>query len=71
VGGFYSSSGHLSLRGIVFLATGVVFDTPTQAAAEGIELVRMPFRRAVELAQGGELCEAQSALAVILAGHAR
>jgi glycosyltransferase A (GT-A) superfamily protein (DUF2064 family)/8-oxo-dGTP pyrophosphatase MutT (NUDIX family) len=70
VGGFYSSSAHVSLQGIVFLATGVVFDTPTQAAAEGIELVRMPFRRAVELAQGGELCEAQSALAVILAGHA-
>jgi uncharacterized protein len=70
VGGFYSSSAHISLEGIVFLATGVVFNTPTQAAAEGIELVRMPFRRAVELAQGGELCEAQSALAVILAGHA-
>jgi uncharacterized protein len=70
VGGFYSSSAHLTLQGIVFLATGVVFDTPTQAAAEGIELVRMPFRRAVELAHGGELCEAQSALAVILAGHA-
>jgi glycosyltransferase A (GT-A) superfamily protein (DUF2064 family)/8-oxo-dGTP pyrophosphatase MutT (NUDIX family) len=70
VGGFYSSSAHVSLQGIVFLATGVVFEAPTQAAAEGIELVRMPFRRAVELAQGGELCEAQSALAVILAGHA-
>jgi len=70
VGGFYSSSAHVSLQGIVFLASGVVFKSPTQAAAEGIELVRMPFRRAVELAQGGELCEAQSALAVILAGHA-
>lgn len=70
VGGFYSSSAHLTLQGIVFLATGVVFEAPTQAAAEGIELVRMPFRRAVALAHGGELCEAQSALAVILAGHA-
>lgn len=70
VGGFYSSSAHLSLQGIVFLATGVVFNVPTHAGSEGIELVRMPFRRAVELAQGGELCEAQSALAVILAGQA-
>ena len=70
VGGFYSSSAHLSLKGIVFLATGVVFDAPTHAGTEGIELVRMPFRRAVELAQSGELCEAQSALAVILASQA-
>lgn len=70
VGGFYSSSAHLTLQGIVFLATGVVFEAPTRAAAEGIELVRMPFRRAVALAHDGELCEAQSALAVILAGHA-
>ena len=70
VGGFYSSSAHLSLKGMVFLATGVVFDAPTHAGTEGIELVRMPFRRAVELAQSGELCEAQSALAVILASQA-
>jgi len=70
VGGFYSSSAHLSLKGIVFLATGVDFDVPTHARAEGIELVRMPFQRALELAQSGELCEAQSALAVILAGQA-
>ena len=70
VGGFYSSSAHLSLQGLVFLATGVVFDAPTHAGSEGIELVRMPFRRAVELARAGELCEAQSALAVILADQA-
>jgi 8-oxo-dGTP pyrophosphatase MutT (NUDIX family) len=70
VGGFYSSSAHLTLQGLVFLATGVAFEAPTRAAAEGIELVRMPFRQAVALAHGGELCEAQSALAVILAGHA-
>ena len=54
----------------MFLATGVTFEAPTRAGAEGIELVRMPFRHAVALAHGGELCEAQSALAVILAGHA-
>ena len=70
VGGFYSSSAHLSLQGIVFLATGVSFDTPTHAGAEGLELVQMSFRRAVELARNGELCEAQSALAVILADQA-
>ena len=35
-----------------------------------IELVRMPFSRALDLASSGELCEAQTALAVILAGRA-
>jgi glycosyltransferase A (GT-A) superfamily protein (DUF2064 family)/8-oxo-dGTP pyrophosphatase MutT (NUDIX family) len=70
VGGFYSSSAHLSLKGLVFLATGVVFDAPTHAGSEGIETLRMPFARALQLAESGELCEAQSALAVILAGQA-
>jgi glycosyltransferase A (GT-A) superfamily protein (DUF2064 family)/8-oxo-dGTP pyrophosphatase MutT (NUDIX family) len=67
VGGFYSSSAHISLQGIAYLATGVRFGVPTHATAEGIELVRMPLARAAELARSGELCEAQSALAVILA----
>jgi glycosyltransferase A (GT-A) superfamily protein (DUF2064 family)/8-oxo-dGTP pyrophosphatase MutT (NUDIX family) len=71
VGGFYSSSAHISLRGLVFLATGVEFGTPTHAHREGIELVKMPLDRAVDLAQHGELCEAQSALALIYAGRAR
>lgn len=70
VGGFYSSSAHLSLKGLVFVATGVVFAGPTHASAEGIETIRMPFTRALALAESGELCEAQSALAVILAGRA-
>ncbi len=70
VGGFYSSSAHVSLEGVVFLATGVEFDMPTHADIERLELVRMPFRRALELARDGELCEAQTALAVILAGQA-
>jgi glycosyltransferase A (GT-A) superfamily protein (DUF2064 family)/8-oxo-dGTP pyrophosphatase MutT (NUDIX family) len=70
VGGFYSSSAHISLSGSVFLATGVELGTPTHADGEGIELVRMPFSRALQLAKSGELCEAQTALAVILAGQA-
>jgi len=70
VGGFYSSSAHISLQGLVFLATGVELGQPTHAWREGIDLVRMPFARALELAQRGELCEAQTALAVILAGQA-
>lgn len=73
VGGFYSSSAHVSLQGLVYLAAGATLAEPTHAAAEGIELVRLPFARAVELARSGELCEAQSALALILAweAHAR
>jgi ADP-ribose pyrophosphatase len=70
VGGFYSSSAHVSLEGLVFLATGVKFGEPSHARAEGIELVRMPFARAADLALRGELCEAQSALAIILAARA-
>jgi glycosyltransferase A (GT-A) superfamily protein (DUF2064 family)/8-oxo-dGTP pyrophosphatase MutT (NUDIX family) len=70
VGGFYSSSAHITLRCAVFLATGVALQVPTHAHREGIELVRMPFARALELALGGDLCEAQTALAVILAGQA-
>jgi rSAM/selenodomain-associated transferase 1 len=70
VGGFYSSSAHVSLEGLVYLATGVRFDPPTHAAAEGLELVRMPLARAVELAHAGELCESQSAMALVLAGRA-
>jgi glycosyltransferase A (GT-A) superfamily protein (DUF2064 family)/8-oxo-dGTP pyrophosphatase MutT (NUDIX family) len=70
VGGFYSSSAHTSLRGLVYLATGVRFGAPTHAAKEGIDLVRLPFTRAVDLARSGELCEAQSALALILAWEA-
>jgi glycosyltransferase A (GT-A) superfamily protein (DUF2064 family)/8-oxo-dGTP pyrophosphatase MutT (NUDIX family) len=70
VGGFYSSSAHISLEGLVYLATGVRFDAPTHAAAEGLELVRMPLAQAVELAHAGELCESQSAIALILAGRA-
>jgi glycosyltransferase A (GT-A) superfamily protein (DUF2064 family)/8-oxo-dGTP pyrophosphatase MutT (NUDIX family) len=70
VGGFYSSSAHISLRGLVYLATGVRFGMPTEAVAEGIELVRLPFARAFEMARTGELCEAQSALALILAWEA-
>lgn len=70
VGGFYSSSAHVSLRGLVYLATGVEFGPPTLAHREGIELVRMPFARAVALAERGELCEAQSALALIQADRA-
>jgi glycosyltransferase A (GT-A) superfamily protein (DUF2064 family)/8-oxo-dGTP pyrophosphatase MutT (NUDIX family) len=70
VGGFYSSSGHITLEGTVFLATGVALGAPTHPPSEGIELVRMPFARALALARAGELCEAQTALAVILAGQA-
>ena len=70
VGGFYSSSAHMSLRGLVFVATGVEFGEPTHTTREGIELVRMPFARAVDLAKCGELCEAQSALALIYAAGA-
>jgi glycosyltransferase A (GT-A) superfamily protein (DUF2064 family)/8-oxo-dGTP pyrophosphatase MutT (NUDIX family) len=64
-GGFFSSSAHVTLRGLVYVATGVEFAAPTHAAREGIELVRMPLDRAVGLAMDGELCEAQSALALI------
>ena len=70
VGGFYSSSAHISLKGLVYLATDVRVESPTHAAVEGIEHVRMPFARAVALAEAGELCEAQSALALIQAWHA-
>jgi len=70
IGGFYSSSAHISLRGLVFLAAGVRFSHPTHAADEGIELVRMPLRAAADLAERGELCEAQSALALIWAARA-
>jgi glycosyltransferase A (GT-A) superfamily protein (DUF2064 family)/8-oxo-dGTP pyrophosphatase MutT (NUDIX family) len=70
VGGFYSSSAHVSLEGLVYLATGVRFEPPTHAAAEGLELVRMPLAQAVELAHAGELCESQSAMALVLAGRA-
>jgi glycosyltransferase A (GT-A) superfamily protein (DUF2064 family)/8-oxo-dGTP pyrophosphatase MutT (NUDIX family) len=70
VGGFYSSSAHLSLRGLVFLATDVELREPTHASREGIELVRMPFARAVKLAERGELCEAQTALALMYAARA-
>lgn len=70
VGGFFSSSAHISLRGLVYLAIGVEFGVPTLAQREGIELVRMPFARAVALAEQGELCEAQSALALIQAARA-
>jgi ADP-ribose pyrophosphatase len=70
VGGFYSSSAHASLRGLVYLATGVRFGAPTHATHEGIERVSLPFARAVDLARSGELCEAQSALALILAWEA-
>lgn len=67
VGGFYSSSAHVSLEGLVFLARGVRFGAATHARAEGIELVRMPFARAAELARAGEICEVQSAMALTLA----
>jgi glycosyltransferase A (GT-A) superfamily protein (DUF2064 family)/8-oxo-dGTP pyrophosphatase MutT (NUDIX family) len=70
VGGFYSSSAHMSLCGLVFLATGVELGKPTHAQREGIEVVRMPFARAVDLAERGELCEAQTALALIYAARA-
>ncbi len=70
IGGFFSSSAHLSLRGLVFLATDVRFEPPTHAADEGIELVRMPLGEAADLAERGELCEAQSALALIWAARA-
>ena len=70
VGGFYSSSGHITLEGTVFLALGVTLHAATHASGERIELVQMPFARALALAHAGELCEAQTALAVILAGQA-
>ena len=70
VGGFYSSSAHTSLRGLVFLATDVDLERPTHAGTEGIELVRMAFADALDLALRGELCEAQSALSLIYAGRA-
>jgi len=70
VGGFYSSSAHTSLQGLVYLATAVRFGAPTHAVAEGIELLRLPLARAVDLARSGELCEAQSALALLLAWEA-
>jgi glycosyltransferase A (GT-A) superfamily protein (DUF2064 family)/8-oxo-dGTP pyrophosphatase MutT (NUDIX family) len=70
VGGFFSSSAHMSLRGLVFLAIDVELGEATHASREGIELVRMPFARAVDLAQRGELCEAQTALALMYAARA-
>jgi ADP-ribose pyrophosphatase len=70
VGGFYSSSAHLSLRGLVFLAKDVALGEPTHARREGIELVRLPFAEAVNLAACGELCEAQTALAIMYAARA-
>ena len=70
VGGFYSSSAHVSLRGLVFLATDVTLGEPTHAQREGIELVRLPFAEAVDLAARGELCEAQTALAIMYAARA-
>jgi glycosyltransferase A (GT-A) superfamily protein (DUF2064 family)/8-oxo-dGTP pyrophosphatase MutT (NUDIX family) len=70
VGGFFSSSAHMSLCGLVFLGRDVELGEATHASREGIELVRMPFARAVDLAQRGELCEAQTVLALLCAARA-
>ncbi len=70
IGGFYSSSAHLTLQGLVYLATGVSFEAPTHAGREGIQLVRMPLRDALALARSGDICEAQTALALRFAAEA-
>ena len=70
IGGFYSSSAHLTLQGLVYLATGVSFAAPTHARREGIQLARMPLHDAVTLARSGDICEAQTALALRYAADA-
>jgi ADP-ribose pyrophosphatase len=70
IGGFYSSSAHLTLRGLVYLATDVSFETPTHAGREGIQLIRIPLSNAIELARSGDICEAQTALALRYAAEA-
>jgi ADP-ribose pyrophosphatase len=68
LGSFYGSNGISDERFHLFLATGL---RPTgrvsREPTEQIELVFLPLARAVELALSGEVLDAPSALALILA----
>jgi len=64
---FYSSSAHLNLDSEIFLATGVRLGKAQLEETELIQLLILPAREALKLAQQGQISEGQSAYALLLA----
>ncbi|MGI9431752.1 MAG: NUDIX hydrolase [Myxococcota bacterium] len=70
LGSFYGSDGISNERFHLFLARGLEWDgEPILEATEQIELVLLPFEEALRRALAGEIEDAPSSLALILAGQ--
>ena len=68
IGSFYGSTGISDEQCFLFLATGLrATGTIRRESTEQMELERMPFERAVELARSGGVADGASALALLLA----
>jgi rSAM/selenodomain-associated transferase 1 len=65
VGAFYSSSGQMTLRALVFVALGVELGETELESTELLEPVIVPAELAFDMARRGEINDGQSALAVL------
>lgn len=65
VGAFYSSSGQMTLRALVFVALGVELGESELESTELLEPVIVPAELAFDMARRGEINDGQSALAVL------
>ncbi|CAN5694465.1 hypothetical protein BH24CHL1_BH24CHL1_16380 [soil metagenome] len=70
VGAFYSSSGQMTLRALVFVALGVELGESELESTELLEPVIVPAGLAFDMARRGEINDGQSALAVLFCEHA-
>ncbi|MEW6171707.1 MAG: NUDIX hydrolase [Bacillota bacterium] len=60
LGRFYSTPGFTSEMMHLFLARGLSFHQQATDADEFVEVVRIPFREALEMVYKGEVCDAKS-----------
>lgn len=65
VGAFYSSSGQMTLRALVFVALGIELGESELESTELLEPVIVPAELAFDMARRGEINDGQSALAVL------
>ena len=67
LGSFYAGPGSLTDRIYAFLGTGLVHDPLDPDEDERIELARMSFREAVEMARAGDFHDAKTIASLLLA----
>lgn len=66
VAAFYTSAGISDERSGVYLATQVALGQSRREATELLRVVALPLEEALRMAHGGEITDAQSALALLL-----